>query len=112
MDINKLSIGLDNADYYSDGFRNVLEDHFSWLKTQPSTKTVPIEGYLAVRYEYDFYGLMQNQNVPTELHWLVMRLSGYTSPDQMSADLQSYVLPDPSLVRQIYSIYSAKTGVS
>ena len=112
MDINKLSIGLDNLDYYSDGFRNMLEDHYSWLKQQGSTRIMPIEGYLAVRYEFDFYGLMQNQNVPTELHYITMRLSGYTSPDQMSADLQSYVVPDPTVIRQLYSIYSAKTGVN
>ncbi|BDD79890.1 hypothetical protein [Burkholderia phage FLC9] len=112
MDINKLSVGLDNLDYYSDGFRNLLEDHYSWLKTQSSTKTVPIDAYLAVRYEFDFYGLLQNQNVPTELHWIVMRLTGYTSPDQMTRDLQSYVLPDPSVISRLYSTYSAKTGVS
>jgi hypothetical protein len=112
MDIDKLSIGLDNLDYYSDGFRNMLEDHYSWLKTQSSTKTVPIDGYLAVRYEFDFYGLLQNQNVPTELHFITMRLTGYTSPDQMTRDLQSYVLPDPAVISRLYSTYSAKSGVS
>jgi hypothetical protein len=112
VDINNLALGLNNTDYYSDGFRNLLEDHYSWLKTQSSTKTVPIDGYLAVRYEYDFYGLMQNQNVPIELHWITMRLSGYTSSDQMSRDLQSYILPDPAVISRLYSVYSAKTGVS
>jgi hypothetical protein len=111
MDINKYSIGLDNLDYYNPDFRNVLEDHFSLLKTISSTKLVPIDGYLAYRYEFDFYGLMQEQNVPHQLHWLVMRLSGYTSPDQMSADLQSYYLPDPAYVEQLRSVWSAKSGV-
>lgn len=111
MDINKLSVGLDNLDYYDEGFRNVLEDHFSYLKTLPSTKQVSIDGYLAVRYEFDFYGLMQQQNVPAHLHWLVMRLSGYTSPDQMTSDLQSYVLPDPNFIEQIRSIWNSKSGV-
>lgn len=112
MDIDKLSIGLDNLDYYNDDFRNVLEDHFSYLKQLGSTKNVPIDGYLAVRYEYDFYGLMQNQGVPHQLHWLVMRLSGYTSPDQMQRTLQSYFLPDPSFVEQIRSIWNSAKGVS
>lgn len=111
MDIDKYSIGLDNLDYYDPDFRNVLEDHFSLLKTLASTKAVPVDGYLAVRYEFDFYGLMQQQNVPHQLHWLVMRLSGYTSPDQMSADLQSYYLPDPNYVESLRSVWSAKSGV-
>lgn len=111
MDIDKLSIGLDNADYYSDDFRDVLEDHFSYLKNLGSTKVVPIDGYLAVRYEFDFYGLMQQQGVPHQFHWLVLRLSGYTSPDQMQATLQSYYLPDPNFVESIRSIWNSKSGV-
>lgn len=110
MDINKLSVGLTDLDYYDPVFRNVLEDHFSYFKSLTSTKVVPIDGYLAVRYEYDFYGLMQQQGIPERLHWLVMRLSGYTSPDQMQSTLQSYYLPDPNLVETIHSIWKSASG--
>lgn len=112
MDIDKLSDGLSNLDYYNDSFRDVLEDHLTYLKTLAGTKTIPIDAYLATRYEYDFFGFMQQQKVPMYLHWLTMRLTGYTSPDQMSPNLQSYVLADPQVVESIRSIWNSKSGVS
>ena len=89
--------------YYLDAFRNELEDHMAYLRSARDTQVVMVDPGLAYRFEYDLYALLTYMLVPAHLQWLVMRMSGLNSPDEMDRTFQAYLAPDEIMVEQIRS---------
>lgn len=112
MLIDNLSKGTDQQTQYSDGFRQVLEDALTWIRSQAANiKMQKVGEHDAYKYEGDFYGLVANvYSVPYELHWLTMRLSGFTSPHQNGPDLSVIYIPNPNYVQQLLSNYISSLG--
>lgn len=110
MSINAQASGMDESIYYTDGLRNVFEDALTWLIVHPKTAIVPVEPGLAYRFEADFYGLLNHDNVPYQLHHLIMRMTGFSAPEEAPATLLQYLKPDFSVVQSLVSRYL--TGLS
>lgn len=108
MDIDQYSQGLTEFDYYSKGFRVILEDHMTFLRTHPNTKPVEVTPGEAYRYESDFYGLLTYKAIPMHLHHLILRMNNMMNPAHVTADLKYFLLPDQSVVSRLLSVY--KTG--
>ena len=87
--------------YYLDDFRNVLEDHMSYLRTHPATTTIQVEPMVAFKFEYDFYGLLQALNVSPHLHWVVLRMNLLTGSTDYRRDMLYLWLPDFTVVEHI-----------
>lgn len=107
--IDKNLLGQTDSVYYSDGLRTVFEDLLNVFKTDPSTIQDVIDPQMAYKYEGDFYGLAAALNVPYNLHWLCMRMSGYTSSSDFSwrrNEVQYILKPSLSFVNQQVSIYT------
>lgn len=73
-----------------DPLPNVYFDQ-KWLRTletllqlaeQGPFEYINVEPTLGLRYQGDFYGLLMTLRIPRQQHWLIMRLNGYTSPEQ------------------------------
>lgn len=108
MIIDNLSLGKDSEIYYDPGFRQVLEDSLTFILSQRDIKIQDVDEHDAYKYEGDFWGLLAHvYNVPYELHWLVMRLTGFTSPDQAGPDLKVVYIPNPSYIQQLLSNYQS-----
>lgn len=112
MQIDNQLSGADNAVYYSEGFRQCIEDALTWLITNPQTQTQPIDPGLAYRYEADFNGLMIYYNVPYQYHWICMRMSGLVSPDEMTAQQSYFLKPSDALIQQMVSNFTAANAVA
>ena len=80
--------------YYEDSFRNVIEDHLPWLRTSERTQARPLEPAVAMRNNFDLYTLLLEMNIAPHLHWTIMRMNGYTSPEQFTADVTALMIPD------------------
>lgn len=104
---NLLLGGNAYPDYYSDEFRNVLEDHMSYFRSSPNTRRLIIDADVALQNEFDFYGLLKTKAIPFHLHWLMLRLLNFHSPMDMTRDLKSILLPDFNEVEIIRNIYKA-----
>lgn len=105
MSINAQASGTDKQIFYTDGLRNALEDALTWLIIHPKTVPITVEPGLAYRFEADFYGLLNNDNVPYEFHWLIMRMTGLSAPEEATQDLLQYLKPDFTVVQNIVSLY-------
>lgn len=111
MLVDNQMAGLGNDIYYSEGFRAVIEDHMSYLRTHPETRVVELPNNEAYKYEYDFYMLLSRLSIPYHLHWVVLRLNGFTAPNQLRAGLQSILVPSEAEMERMRSNYSSTNKV-
>lgn len=87
--------------HYSRSFRNTLETHLKYLREHPDSDYLPVEAHIAHKYQADFYGLLRHYRVAEEIHWLILRLNGYTSPTQYDSDLFNILVPSNDAVLNI-----------
>lgn len=92
--------------FYEDGFRNMLEDHMTFLREHPETIVIEVTPMQAHRYEFDQAGLFNALNIPTQLHWIVMRMNRFTSPNQVPEDLMSLMVPGNQVISRLQSAYN------
>ena len=97
-----------NGTYFDDpGFKKVLEDHVKLLR-ETTTKILTVEPVRAIRYEGDFYGLLKEMGIPSEIHWLVAQMNYLDcSEDYRSSKLEIF-LPEEGNLDILYSIYNSK----
>lgn len=87
--------------YYDDAFRNVLEDYMGVLRVSSSTSAIAIDPKDAYKYEFDLFGLLRMNSIPDYIHWTVMRMNGFTSPLEITRDLQALLIPDTAMLEKI-----------
>lgn len=87
--------------YYDDGFRNVLEDHMTYLRTSAVTKNVEVDVLSSYKYQADLFGYLYLRNIPAFLHWVVMRMNRMTEPMEFGPSITTLLLPDPNMIEQI-----------
>jgi hypothetical protein len=103
MAIDSLLFDEGASVYYDESFRNVIEDHMTYLRTHPRTGMRVVEPGRAYKYEADFYGLLQFYNIPAALHWTVLRMNRLTSPSEFSLDIETILVPDPDVIEHLRS---------
>lgn len=86
--------------FYDSDFRNVLEDHMTFLR-QNYCQTVVLAPDEAYQWRSDFFGLLQAKGIPRQYHWLMMRINNYTSPNQFPEDAIAILQPDFTVIDKI-----------
>lgn len=97
--------------FYDPGFRNVLEDHMTYLREQYSQMVMlrPDESY---QWRGDFFGLLDGRNYARKYHWVILRLNQYTSPTQFDEDTLAILVPDFAEIDRIAQAYQAVPKIS
>lgn len=97
--------------YYTKAFRDVLEDHLTWLRDYHSSIMIiqPDEAY---QWRGDLFGLLAAKGVPRHLHWLIMRLNRWTSPTHTDENTLAVLKPNPTVVEQILQSYNSTARIS
>jgi hypothetical protein len=103
--INNLMFSPGPAEYYTEGFRQVLEDHMAWLRTQPSTSTINISAQAIWENEQDLFGFLQSINMAPQYHWPTMRLNNMDSPNEFVPGVKQLLIPATLLLDQLRSAY-------
>lgn len=69
---------MGSEEWYSDGFRQLVEDHLNNLKASPESliSPTPQECYM---YRGDYHGLLRSKGVETKYIWPTMRVNGLVS---------------------------------
>lgn len=106
MKIDNLLADHGSNIYYDPAFRNVLEDHMSFLKTHPDTKKINIESVYAYKYVGDLSGLLKHYNIDIYLHWVIMRMNGFTSFNEAGENIVELLLPDSRAIERIRQLHS------
>lgn len=67
---------------YEPEFRTILETHLQIMRYSPATQRIPIGPEKIHQYEGDFYGLLADQGISLDKHWIYMRVNGFESSSQ------------------------------
>jgi hypothetical protein len=110
--INNLLFSPGPAEYYTDAFRQVLEDHMAYLRTNQSTTTITIPAQKIWENEQDLFGFFQTQNIAPQYHWVNMRLNNFTSPNQFKKGVKALLIASPLLLEQIRSAYLTSSTIT
>lgn len=108
MYIDQLEKDPGPAVYYTDGLRQMYEDHMSYLKTHAKTKSTDINANDAYRFEGDFFGLLEKMKIAKHFHWIIMRVNDMTNMNQSTAELTTIIVPDFELMERLKNIYLTK----
>lgn len=98
--------------YYDSGFRVVLEDHMTYLRTHPTTRILDVTPKQVECYEYDLIGLLNELQVPMNIHWVVARVNNLNSFNEVPADLTQLLAPDPKEIAKLLQTYQTSSKIS
>lgn len=112
MEIDNYQTGLSNLRYYSDSFRQVIEDHLAVILYAGNTTVANVDPSEAYHYENDFYGLLFHKNIPSHLHWVVLRMNGMHCPTEATRELKQIYIPDPSVIERLDSTNSTTSAMA
>lgn len=82
-----------NQEYMSIAFTHLIDSHRTYLLQQSTTTTFSVTATEANKYQGDFYGLLQHNNVPPKLWYATMRLTGLNDPTSNTVDLRLVFVP-------------------
>ena len=89
---------------------NIWYDHMTYLRSLPSTKTTVVSDYQCIKYEGDFWGLLQDLGVPPQYHPFVTVFNGYTNPFDYRGTQDVILLPDLQELEVILKVNMTKTN--
>lgn len=103
--INTLMFNPGPAEYYTDAFRQVLEDHMAFLRTNQGTTIRNVTPQNVWENEQDLFGFLQSINLAPQFHWVVMRMNNMTSPTQFVKGVSQLLMPPINLLEQLRSAF-------
>jgi hypothetical protein len=108
MSLDALAIAEGPTLYYDDGFRAVIEDHMTYLRSHPTTTTIAIDPNEAYRWVADLFGLLGSRGIPAYMHWIVMRMNHLNAPTEMDENIRTLMVPDVKVLSVIRNIHNTK----
>jgi len=93
--------------YFEKDFLNVLESHLTHLRSG-NIQVKTIENHLLDKYQGDFYGLLDELNIPKQHHYVVMRVNGFDNSDNYRSTMTAIIIPDLTEVESIKDVYKTK----
>lgn len=119
--VNQASVEAGADIYYDQGFRQTIEVFLDYLINHVNTQAHTVTHDLVSKYRADFYGLLGAISFPVPMHlrWIVLRMNGYTNPNQFAVHLRrssddvyyetkesfTILIPDSSEIERLRSRY-------
>jgi len=103
--VNKMISSYITDTYFDSDFRNVLEDHMTFLRNHPETAIVSIKPIDLVKYAFDLTGLLNNLNIPINLHWVVARMNGMYSLTEVKEDMYQILVPSSKVIENLRQVF-------
>lgn len=100
------------GDIFDDpNFKNLLEDHLTWLINHGGTNTVPVTAHSVEVYDFDWIGLLHALNIPSDLHWIVIRMNGGNSLTDLPVSLRSLKIPDYNVIQNLVMLTTSSKRI-
>ena len=106
LSVSTLQISAGNTQFYSVGFRNLIENHIGYLQSLLTTKTVNLNPKKEQIFQGDFYSMLfSTENISQDLFWVTMRLNNLMSPIDYNKVLGSILIPKRSDIESLLNKY-------
>ena len=103
--INALSLDTPQYPYGDPYFENVVLP--SYLENIKNNATImPLTNLDTYKYEGDFYGILNELNIPMAYHSITLRLNGFSDTGLYDRSITSVLVPDTTQLDQIAAVYA------
>jgi hypothetical protein len=88
----------------------MIESHLTLLRNSEKAKSLQVSSHQNYKYEGDFFGLLDDHDIPKFLHQVVLRLNGYNNSTDFKGDIGFILVPSESeimLLRNIFETLSS-----
>lgn len=82
-------------------FRNLIEDHLTWLAQHPSNSVRAVSAHQIEVYDFDWVGLLSALGIDPNLHYAVIRMNGGKSLTDVPHNLRSVKVPDIKIIQNL-----------
>jgi hypothetical protein len=104
MDIDVLT-PIVEADFYSDDFLKLIEDHLTELRKDPRTVIRQISNVQCVKYQGDFFGLLLDLQIQPQYHHAVLRVNNLLSAADFTGLVNQIVIPNLPAIDMLKNLY-------
>lgn len=101
MPIEQYLLDTGPAIFYDEAFRSVLEDHLTFLRNHETTTSFVVTAIEAMRFQCDFYGLLESKGVSKHMHYVTARVNNIKSSVDFYGETLEILLPNEDLVMMI-----------
>jgi hypothetical protein len=112
--INELALPVPVFPYDDPYFQTVvLRSYLDLLIGGASVQT--LNNLDTYKYAGDFYGILNNYQIPLQYHPIILRMNGFTDPTDYDTTITTILIPNFSDIDQIANTYSstiAETAVT
>lgn len=84
--------------------RDVLISHIQYLRNSKETITINIDAYDARRYNYSLFAYLRSISVDVKIHWIVMLLNNFDSPEDFTFKTKTILVPSITEVENILTV--------
>ena len=108
--LDSLMVDAGQTYTYTRDYQLYMESHMRFLRNHESTTAVGVDKEQVYKHLYDFTGFLRTVGIPPEDHWLILRMNGFTSLDQLDDQVESLLIPSQQLVESLKRMYRTSTG--
>ncbi len=106
MEINSLQKPPGPDEFYDEKFLNVIDTYRTYLTKHPDTNVITITPHLAVKREFDFYGLCEDLNITPRFRKVIMILNNIACNTDYNRNINMLYVPSFTLIEQFLQIHN------
>jgi hypothetical protein len=111
-DMSDLMVVDGDPSYYTDNFRNAVEDNLQGIINDSTTIPRTVTPGEALANKYDFFGLLTDMGIPMQYQWTTMRVNGYRSPADYQGGLLNILIPSSTKIDNIRRLQQTSTTIT
>lgn len=108
MLIQNLQTDLQDV-FYTNAYFVMIESHLTYLKSLSGNQTTTLTKQQNIKYEGDFYGLLNELNIDKQYHYPTLRVNGYENSNDFIGDRDVIIVPDFQELNLLVRILTSKT---
>lgn len=89
---------------------SIWYDHMGYLKTNPNINTVMVSDHQCIKYEGDYWGILQELGVQPQYHPFITAFNGYMHPSDYRGTQDIVQIPDMQAMEVILKVNMTKTN--
>lgn len=91
--------------YYLTAWRNLIEDHLTWLKARSELHRVdPNKAYM---FRNNLAAYLQDMNIPFKYYWVIMRMNDMNYIWDFKEDTEVLLMPTDSDIDYLTTCYTS-----
>lgn len=106
--LDKLMVPDGPSEFRTKEFRDVLESHIHLFKADDATTILNVDETDAYVFEFDLFGYLHKKQIKSHLHWLIMRINGWTVPMSFTQNVDHLLIPSQSQIDAVLKMYKSR----